>query len=240
MTESSATAVEMVNLHRKRCGVNIVLLRFDAAAEALAQAITTHADSEISLQDPKLKDTAEISKWIHSHDNEDRNNFGLRLPQPLRDLASRIKFDSGIYQNNANYDLPTLFNSIGPLSLHVDAANYISDTEIRPTERHGRGLYAKKDFKAGDLVMAEKAFALPGYIENDRGSQCSLYSLGDGTATDRAGALLFKELVQKLDANPSHRKAFFDMDDGDYWAEKGWTVTDDSNYPVDVYVAKIS
>jgi hypothetical protein len=88
--------------------------------------------------------------------------------------------------------------------------------------------------KAGDLVMTEKAFALPIYFENDKGSECSLYSFGDGTATDRAGALLFRELVQKLDANPSMRKLFFDMDDGGYWAQNGYEVADKDETPVDV------
>jgi hypothetical protein len=175
-----------------------------------------------------------ILSWIHSRSIEDRHNIGPRLPQPLKDLASRIRFDIGIYQTDSNYNLTTLSTSIGPLSLHVDAANYISDTRIQQTQRHGRGLYAMKDFKAGDLVMAEKAFALPGYIENDRGSDCSLYSLGERTATDRAGALLFKELIQKLDANPSQRKAFFDMDDGGYWSKQGSAMNDDPENSVDV------
>jgi hypothetical protein len=61
-----------------------------------------------------------------------------------------------------------------------------------------------------------------------------LYSLGDETAADRAGALLFKELVQKLDANPSLRKTFFDMDDGGYWAKNGWTLSETDEIPVDV------
>jgi hypothetical protein len=69
---------------------------------------------------------------------------------------------------------------------------------------------------------------------NDRGSECSLYSLGDGTAADRAGAMLFKELVQKLTANPSLRRSFFDLDDGGYWAEHGWDVAQEDDIPVDV------
>ncbi|KAH7401742.1 hypothetical protein DE146DRAFT_735078 [Phaeosphaeria sp. MPI-PUGE-AT-0046c] len=230
-----ANIVERVNLHRKQCGVNMVLLRFDDAAKALAQAITTHAQSDASLQQSGLIDTAMILDWLHDHCNDDRNGICSALPQPLKDLAMRIKFDLGIYQNNGDYKLTTLSSFVGQLSLHVDAANYIIDTEIRQTQQHGRGLYAKHDFKAGDLVMAEKAFALPGYIENDRGNDCSLYSLGDGTATDRAGALLYKELVQKLVANPSQRKAFFEMDDGGYCFESGWDVAEDTDVPVDVF-----
>lgn len=82
--------------------------------------------------------------------------------------------------------------------------------------------------------MAEKAFALPGFLVDDRGCECSLYSLDDATTADRAGALLFCELVQKLDANPSVRKIFFDMDDGGYWEKHGWEVAEDEDIPVDV------
>ena len=228
------TEVERINLYRKQCGVNMVLLRFDDAAAALAQAIATYAQSDTSLQDEEFTKTARTIEWLHNHRDKDRYDIGSRLPQSLKDLATRIKLDLGIYQSDATYKLASLSSYVGPLSLHVDAANYIVDTEIRQTQQHGRGLYAKRDFKTGDLVMAEKAFALPGYIENDRGSECSLYSLGDGTATDRAGALLYKELVQKLVANPSQRKAYFDMDDGGYWAENGWNIAGDYDVPVDV------
>jgi hypothetical protein len=45
---------------------------------------------------------------------------------------------------------------------------------------------------------------------------------------------LFRELLQKLEANPSIRKSFFDMDDGGYWAEHGWEVADGEQVPLDV------
>ncbi|KAF2876202.1 hypothetical protein BDV95DRAFT_218942, partial [Massariosphaeria phaeospora] len=99
----------------------------------------------------------------------------------------------------------------------------------------GRGLFAKRDFKAGDLICAEKAFVLPGYFIQDRSSDCMLYSLGDGTAAPRPGALLFKELVQKLRWNPSLRKDFFELNDGGYWKANGWEVPDGEDIPVDIF-----
>lgn len=162
------------------------------------------------------------------------------LSRPLKDLATRVKFDIGIYQPIPNYDLQTMSTSVGPLSLHVDAASYVNDTDIKMTRHHGRGLFAKRSFKTGDLIIAEKAFALPGYFFNDRGSNCSLYSLGDGTATDRSGALLYKELVQKLRHSPRLRRSFFDLDDGGYWKENGWIVEEGDEIPVDVFVLQHS
>ncbi|KAF2845115.1 SET domain-containing protein [Plenodomus tracheiphilus IPT5] len=156
-------------------------------------------------------------------------------PRSLKDLVSRIMTDLGRYQASADYDFKSLSYRVGPLTLHLDTKSYISDIEVRSTSNHGRGLFATRQFKTGDLIMAEKAFALPGYIFNDQSSECALYSIGDGTATDRAGALLFKELVQKLQYNPRQRKRFFDLDDGGYWRKNGWTTHDGEDVPVDVF-----
>jgi hypothetical protein len=152
----------------------------------------------------------------------------------LQQLAARIKFDIGLYQSEPVYNIPLISNYVGPLTLHVDAANYVSDTEVKETNFHGRGLFAKRAFKAGDLVCAEKAFVMPGYFIQDRNSDCLLYSLGDETASPRPGALLFKELIQKLRWNPSLRKEFFDLDDAGYWKEHGWECAQGEDIPVDV------
>jgi hypothetical protein len=223
-----------IDMHRKRCNVNIILLQFDAAAEDLAQAISTYAKSVPSLKDSELSDPTTIRTWLHSHSIDDPFEVASKLPRPLRELATRIKYDLGIYQRDPQYDFASISTYVGPLTLHIDAANYIEDTEIKQMSHHGRGLFAKRHFKAGDLIMAEKAFAFPGYLVNDRSSECSLYSLGDETATDRAGALLFRELVHKLDVNPSLRRQFFDMDDGGYWSENGWDIPETDDIPVDV------
>jgi hypothetical protein len=228
-----AKDIAYVDIYRKRCNVNLILLRFDAAAEDLAQAISIHAQSDAQLQDSELVNYSTIKSWIYDHSVEDSLQIASQLPRALRDLAARIKFDLGIYQKDSKYDLALLSSYVSPLSLHIDAASYVKDTEVKNTPRHGRGLFAKRDFKAGDLVIVEKAFAFPAYLVNDQSSSCSLYSLGDSTAADRAGALLFKELVQKLHANPSARKPFFDMDDGGYWEKNGWDGEHD-DIPVDM------
>lgn len=210
-----------------------MLLRFDDAAKDLSRAISLYAASKGNeLQ--HLADSGVIETWLHNRSHEDPLEISNSLTRPLKDLATRIKVDVGMYQNQPDYDLQTMASCVGPLSLHVDASNYTSDTDIKLTPQHGRGMFAKRALKTGDLIIAEKAFALPGYFFNDRGSECSLYSLGDGTATDRAGAHLFKELVQKLKHSPSLRREYFDLDDGGYWKENGVVVEEGEEIPVDV------
>jgi len=214
--------------------VNIVLLRLDDAAKDLASAISVHARSTPNLSSSKLIDFDTVQLWLHSRSTDDPYQISSNIPRALKELAARIKFDIGLNQSTPEYDLSTISSYVGPLTLHVDAANYLCDTEVRGTTSHGRGLFAKRAFKEGDLVCAEKAFVLPGYFLQDRSSDCLLYSIGDGTAADRPGAWLFKELVQKLRWNPSLRKEFFDLDDGGYWKEHGWELAEGEEIPVDV------
>lgn len=223
-------------MFRKRCGVSIVLLRLDDAAKDLSEAIATHARSTPDLSSSELTDAPTVKAWLQNRSTQDPLNISSRIPRALKELAARIKFDIGINQTSPEYDLSVISGYVGPLTLHVDAANYLSDTEVREAGSHGRGLFAKKYFKEGDLICAEKAFVLPGYFMQDQSSDCLLYRLSDGTAAPRPGAWLFKELVQKLRWNPSLRKEFFDVSDGGYWKEHGWELAEDEDIPIDVYV----
>ncbi|KAF2749340.1 SET domain-containing protein [Sporormia fimetaria CBS 119925] len=180
-------------------------------------------------------DSPLVEHWLRDRSLDDPIEIATQVSRPLKDLAMRIKFDVGVFQTEPDYDLPLISSYVGPTTLHVDAANYVCDTEIKGTASHGRGLFAKRAFKTGELVCAEKAFAMPGYFIQDRKSDCFLYNLGNETASPRPGALLFRELVQKLRWNPSLRKDFFAMDDGGYWEANGWPVTEGEDIPVDVF-----
>ena len=232
--QSSPDTASEIDFYRKKCGVEIVLLRLDDAAQDLARAIQTHASSTPELSESPINDLSAIKSWLYNNSTEDPLQITSNIPRSLKELAARIKFDLGLYQTTGDYNLPLISSYVGPLTLHVDAAHYISDTEIRTTEAHGRGTFAKRDFKAGELICAEKAFVLPGYFTQDRSSDCLLYNLGDGTASPRPGALLFRELVQKLGWNPSLRKEAFQLDDAGYWKEHGWELAEDEEIPVDV------
>jgi hypothetical protein len=209
-------------------------MRLDEAAKDLANAISIYASYSPNITTSDFKRPDIVVEWLRSGTTEDPLNISSSIPRALKELAARIKFDIGISQTAPEYNLPLISSYVGPLTLHVDAANYTSDTEVKDTALHGRGVFAKRAFKAGELICVEKAFALPGYFMQDKSSDCLLYSLGDETAAPRPGAWLFKELVQKLRWNPSLRKEFFDLDDGGYWKQNGWDVDEDEEVPVDV------
>ncbi|KAF2266270.1 SET domain-containing protein [Lojkania enalia] len=232
---TNPSSISLIDLYRKKCGVNIVLLRLDDAAKDLSKAIAVHAKSTPDLSHSPISDATIIDSWLHDNSTDDPLQISAKIPRPLRELAARIKFDLGVSQTTPTYNLPLISSYVGPLTLHVDAANYTCDTTVQSTSSHGRGLFAKRNFKAGELICAEKAFVMPGYFIQDRSSDCFLFNLGDETAAPRPGALLFRELVQKLRWNKSLRQEFFELDDGGYWEESGWKVEDEEEVPVDVF-----
>jgi hypothetical protein len=211
-------------------------MRLDDAVQDLANAISIHAASTPSLASSNIKDPSAVSNWLRNNSTDDPLQIASNVPRALKELAARVKFDISISQSTPNYNFPLIASYVGPMTLHIDAANYTCDTEVKQTASHGRGVFAKRRFLAGELITAEKAFALPGYFMQERNSDCLLYSIGDETAAPRPGAWLFKELVQKLRWNPSLRRDFFDLDDGGYWKKNGWEIAEGDEVPVDVYV----
>ena len=154
--QSCPDSAAQIDLYQKRCGINLVLLRFDDAAKDLSLAISLHSKTA-SSSPSRLEDPAFVRRWLPDRSAEDTSEFAARLPKPLRDLAARIKFDIGLYQSSNAYDLQAMSSYVGPLTKHVDAANYVCNTEVKQTSSHGRGLFAVRQFKTGDLIMAEKA-----------------------------------------------------------------------------------
>lgn len=232
--EKAPEPTAQIDLYRKRCGVNIVLLRLDDAAKDLSKAISIHARSTPDISESQLEDTSVVQSWLNNRSTEDPLDIASKIPRALKELAARVKFDLGIYQSTPDYNIPLISSYVGPLSLHVDIANYTCDTEVKKSATNGRGLFAKRSFRANEIINVEKAFVLPGFFMQDQSSDCLLYSLHDQTAAPRPGAWLFKELVQKLRWNPSLRKEFFSLDDGGYWDQCGWEIADDEDVPVDV------
>ncbi|KAF2198011.1 SET domain-containing protein [Delitschia confertaspora ATCC 74209] len=194
----SLTISAKTDLHRKKCGVNIVLTRLDDAATDLANAICSLLSTS-SSHSPSLN-PLQIVTWLHEDTPMNLLPEALQsVPKPFLELASRIKFDLGVFQPTPVYDFPLMTSYVTPLTLHLDCPNYTSSTMIRQTPTHGRGLFASKAFKRGELILVEKAFVLPSYVMEDKRSQC---------------LLCFGEMVKKVQCNPSLRKKFFELDAG--------------------------
>ncbi|EMD66047.1 hypothetical protein COCSADRAFT_86951 [Bipolaris sorokiniana ND90Pr] len=103
---------------------------------------------------------------------------------------------------------------------HMDHATYMGPVEVRETGSKGRGLFATKSMKVGDLILCEKAFA-HAYIDEVSRSNASVTFLMN-VETERGflggQADLIRLIVQKLYSNPSTTSEFTNLYHGDYKA----------------------
>lgn len=66
--------------------------------------------------------------------------------------------------------------SLSPTNVHIDAGSFLSNTRVADSGHHGRGLFAARALKAGDLVYVEKATLMPNQYDPTRAS-AALYTL---------------------------------------------------------------
>ncbi|KAJ4377321.1 hypothetical protein N0V83_000146 [Neocucurbitaria cava] len=100
----------------------------------------------------------------------------------------------------------------------LDHATYFGPIEVKETQDKGRGLFATKAVRAGDLLLCEKAF---GYIDA-HGYDDGRPKITVTTYTEkenrfiRARTDLVRLIVQKIHRNPSLVSAFTAMHHGSY------------------------
>jgi hypothetical protein len=81
-------------------------------------------------------------------DHKDAKELLARSKARLREQSSGI------------YDIAAIRNGVSRAKPRVDVADFLSNTTVKPSgPNRGRGLFATKDHKPGDLILAETAFA---------------------------------------------------------------------------------
>lgn len=87
--------------------------------------------------------------------------------------------------------------------------------EVRKSSAKGRGLYAVTDFKAGDLILCEKAF-LVSHASDSEAETYTVLNLNTNVGVIGTQATLMFNLAQKMLHNSAAAAKFFDLFDGGY------------------------
>jgi hypothetical protein len=61
-------------------------------------------------------------------------------------------------QQEGIYDFVEMTDEVTKNGFSADRASFLSKTEVRQTQDRGRGLFANKEIRTGDLILCEKAF----------------------------------------------------------------------------------
>ncbi|KAJ5611683.1 hypothetical protein N7528_008788 [Penicillium herquei] len=109
---------------------------------------------------------------------------------------------------------------------HLERGTYIGPVKIKETKSHGRGLFATKAVKAGDLLLCEKAFCYQFHDESDLNVTLMISPDTNRMALGSTVELI-EVIAQKLHKNPSLASKFNDLYHGTY------EVSDSSNVQVD-------
>lgn len=113
------------------------------------------------------------------------------------------------------YDFTAMSNSVNAAHKRLDYATFTKNVTIRPSSKKGRGLFATKNIKAGELVLVEKAFSVA--FASELGSETHMIlNLNTNTGRIGAHANLHNQLVQKMLNNPNQAQRMLALFDGGY------------------------
>ena len=232
------------DLLRNRAAVNIFLKRFgqalmDAKA-ALIPAKDQEDDRAVTLNSKAYERAGRAAYELGRYQEAEACFKKMQKLAPVNgdalSLLKRIK-QRMQEQSTGDYDFMTMSRSSSKKHNRLDHADFTSNTVIREAGTSGRGLFATKDIKAGQLVLCEKALCV--VFESDATPK-SYTILNHNTQRALAGtqATLLFTLVQKLLYYPELAVKFFDLFDGGGYHPKTPLQTAEGLVPVDAFRAQ--
>ncbi|KAK1778009.1 hypothetical protein QBC45DRAFT_452057 [Copromyces sp. CBS 386.78] len=161
-------------VYTKRAGVNLLLGRYDAAkSDALTSR--TGAPTDWKAYYNAGRAAYGLCEYATSKSYFDEalklNSKGAGVQKEYERVQARVQ-----EEETGNYDFTAMHASLGPTNVHMDAGSFLANTCVADSGFHGRGLFAARPLKAGDLVYVEKATLMPSQYDPARAS-AALYTL---------------------------------------------------------------
>jgi tetratricopeptide (TPR) repeat protein len=196
--EASEDDAFRASVFTKRAGTNLILTRYDTAkADALASRAGAPSDWKAYFTAGRaaygLCDYKTSREYLEA---------ALELNPPSSSNVKReyarclARLDE---ERDGSYNFPSLYTSLSPTNVHLDVASFLSNTVVADSPLHGRGLFATRDIKAGEILYAEKATLMPNQYE-----------------PSRASAALYAMMVRQLYDNPSLAGPVLSLYAGEY------------------------
>lgn len=224
------------DISRNRAFVNLLLEQYDEAITDAHASLTGREDQRSRDLDTKAYYRAGCAAYnLGAHSQAQRFFEGLQRLAPgdkdaklyLRKIQQRIS-----ESETGTYDLMKLRTGISRTRPRVEAARFIKYTDLRESQGRGRGLFATRDFKPGEVVMCEKAVCVVWGHESEALTAMTYDLRDDRIRFSPVG--LTKALVQKLLSNPSQIEAVMDLY-SDYKGDNKNVVHNDEGAVVDVF-----
>jgi tetratricopeptide (TPR) repeat protein len=209
------------DLHRNRSLVNIYQERYEEAFdEACAALISDAADNEVILKN-NVKALYRAGRALNCLEqfSEAQVKFEslLQISPDDKDGREQLTRTKARLEESATgkYDFTAMSNSRNGDPARFDRASFTANVEIRPAGKKGKGLFATKDIKAGELILVKKAFCVAFLPKIGDGTHM-IMNLDSGDAHLGAQAGIVQELFQKMSRNPKQARRVLDLYDGGY------------------------
>jgi tetratricopeptide (TPR) repeat protein len=209
------------DLLRNRAIVHLYLKRFEnARSDALSSIIkSSEAEPETKARlDNKAFFRAGRAMYELGDFDAARRAFSDALglvPSDKAVLAEIARCDLRLAErNNGSYDFGAISRALS--SSHAssfDHADFLRNTVMQETSYGGRGLFATKAIKAGELVLCERAF----HVAHPVDPLYILININTGHGAFGGRASLLFAIIDKLRNNPvAWAGRFLDLHDGGY------------------------
>lgn len=208
------------DLRRNRALACLSLRRFDEALQDAIAASTPASAAPQPAQDARAFSRAGRAAYNLRRYGEALDFFTKQLQivaasekDECQSWASRAE-GRVREQASGSYDVSGLRNSATSRQPRLDAADYVSNVEIRDSPGRGRGLSATRDIAFGELILMEKAFCAVWSHEKESLLAYKFYV--ENPDTPFLGMLgLWKETMQYARNNPSEAAKLVQLH-GDY------------------------
>ncbi len=209
------------DLYRNRAIVNTHLQRYEQASSDAMSALIPKANGGQKEDKDNVKALYRAGHALYCCEqfSEAESAFQQLLsisstdPNGMAQLAkTKARLEEAIA---GKYNFAAMGKSVDLGHQRLDHATFTANVVVRPSGKKGRGLFATKEIKSGELILVEKAFAVA--FESEIGTKTYII-LNLNTNTGRIGphAILFLTLVQKMLRNPSQARQVLQLFDGGY------------------------
>jgi tetratricopeptide (TPR) repeat protein len=209
------------DLFRNRSIVSIYLQRYETAAADANDALISDAcdDATVAKNNVKARYRAGRAFYCLENYSEAHKQFEklLHISPDDQDTLEQLAKAKARYEESVTgkYDFTAKSESTSATHKRLDHASFTTNVAILSSSKKGRGLFATKDIKAGELVLVEKAFSVA--FASELGTETHIImNLNTNTARIGAHSSLYYQLVQKMIHNPTQAKRMLELFDGGY------------------------
>ncbi|KAJ2900106.1 hypothetical protein MKZ38_002599 [Zalerion maritima] len=228
-------------LHRNRAGAHLRLGHYELAiADALAAIIPAEDDASEAAKDVNIKALYRAGRAAYEMGDflQAKQHFKQALEVDTNHREARaelIRTEKRLAeQENGGYNFPAMAKSATKQHPRLDHASFLKNTEIASAGQRGRGLFATKDLKPGDVVFVEKAFQAT--HPKDSGDMSVLINVNTDRISMGTPSLRLYSIVDKLLWNPTLAKKYLDLfDGGKFGSSKGDAEVVDGKVAVDTF-----